>query len=206
MLAGVKKWAVVAGMAVTAAAVLLAGGIASGVLSDVAPALAQEEPVEDLPSAPWPGPRMGRGGCDWVGGSWTMFDAAAEALGLTPDEFFAESHAGKSLAEIAEQQGVDMQTVYDAMQATQAEAMRAAIAQAVEDGSLTQEHANWLLQGLDQGFFPGGRGFGPGTEGMSIERRGNAYQTRASFLSTSICSTKPLSNARFFATSPVLRS
>ena len=92
-----------------------------------------------------------------------MFDTAAEALGLTPQEFFAESHdAGKSLTEIAEEQGVDVQAVYDAMEAARGEAMRAGIQQAVEDGSMSQEQADWLLEGLDQGFFPGGRGFGFG--------------------------------------------
>ncbi len=158
-----KKWFVVAGMAVTAAAVLFAGGIVGGVLPDVAPALAQEEPVEGPPLGMGRGRGMGMG---WDQGSWTMFDTAAEALGLSPQEFFAQSHdAGKSLTEIAEQQGVDMEAVYDAMQAAQDEAMRQNIQQGVEDGSLSQEHANWLLEGLDQGFFPGGPGFGRGFGG-----------------------------------------
>lgn len=157
-----KKWFVVAGMAVTAAAVLFAGGILGGVVSGVFPALAQEEPVEETP-CPWPGPGMGRGGFGWGGGVWTMFDTVAEALGLTPNEFFTESHdAGKSLTEIAEEQGVDLDSVYDAMKANRVEAMREAIQQAVEDGSLSQEQADWMLEGLDQGFFHGGRGFGFG--------------------------------------------
>ena len=42
------------------------------------------------------------------------------------------------------------------------QAMREAIEQAVEDERLTQERADWLLEGLDQGFFPMGRGFGFG--------------------------------------------
>ncbi len=158
-----KKWIVVAGMAVTAAAVLFAGGIVGGVVSEVAPALAQEEPVEEPPCGMWLGLEMGRGGFGWRGGLWTMFDTAAEALGLTPQEFFAESHdAGKSLTEIAEERGVDIPAVYDAMQAARGEAMRERIQQAVEDGSLSQEQANWLLEGLDQGFSLGGRGFGFG--------------------------------------------
>jgi predicted DNA-binding protein YlxM (UPF0122 family) len=154
-----KKWGVVAGMAVTAA-VLLAGGIVGGVVSEVAPALAQDEPVDEPPCGMWRGRGMGMG---WHGGSCTMFDTAAEALRLTPQEFFAESHdAGKSLTEIAEEQGVEIEALYDAMRAARAEAMRENIQQAVEDGSLSQEQANWLLQGLDQGFFPGGQGFGFG--------------------------------------------
>jgi hypothetical protein len=152
MLNGLKKWGVVAGMAVTAIAVLFAGGIVGGVLSEVTPALAQDEPVEELPCATRPGLGMVRGGFGgWLGGAWTMFDTAAEALGLTPREFFAESHdSGKSLTEIAEERG---------------EAMRDRIQQGVQDGSMSQEQANWMLQGLDQGFFPGGRGFGHGFGG-----------------------------------------
>ncbi len=162
-----KKWIVVAGMAVTAAAVLFAGGIVGGVVSEVVPALAQDEPIEEPPFDMPPGPRMGRNGFGgWLGGAWTMFDTAAEALGMTPEGFFAESHdAGKSLTEIAEEQGVDIETVYDAMQAAQADAMRESIQQRVDDGSLSQEQANWMLEGLEQGFFPGGRGFGHGFGG-----------------------------------------
>jgi predicted DNA-binding protein YlxM (UPF0122 family) len=167
MLNGLKKWGLVAGMAVTAAAVLFAGGIVGGVLSEVAPALAQDEPVEELPCATRPGLGMGRGGFGgWLGGAWTMFDTAAEALGLTPQEFFAESHdAGKSLTEIAEERGIDIQAVYDAMEAARGEAMRERIQQAVEDGSMSQEQADWMLEGLDQGFSLGGRGFGHGFGG-----------------------------------------
>jgi hypothetical protein len=40
--------------------------------------------------------------------------------------------------------------------------MQQAIEQAVEDGRLSQEQADWLLKGLEQGLFPMGRGFGHG--------------------------------------------
>jgi hypothetical protein len=96
------------------------------------------------------------------GGQWTMFDTAAEALGLTPEELFAELHAGKSIDEIAEEQGVEMEAVQDAINAARGEAMQQAIEQAVEDGNMSRERADWLLEGLEQGFFPGGRGFGFG--------------------------------------------
>jgi uncharacterized membrane protein len=96
------------------------------------------------------------------GGQWTMFDTAAEALGLTPEELFAELHAGKSLDEVAEAQGVDMEAVQEAMNAARSEAMRQMIEQAVEDGNMTQEQADWMLEGLEKGFVPGGRGFGHG--------------------------------------------
>ena len=114
--------------------------------------------------APTPEAPFGCGGRGFGlrGGSWTMFDTVAEALGLTPEEFFAKLHEGMSLAEIAEEQDVELEDVYDAMNADRVEAMKEAIAQAVEDGSITQDQADWLLEGLDKGFFPMGRGFGFG--------------------------------------------
>ena len=99
------------------------------------------------------------------GGQWTMFDTAAETLGLTPEELFAELREGKGLAEIAEEQGLEVEDVYDAVSAARAEAIPEFIEQAVEDGSLTQEQADWMLEGLEQGFFPGGQGFGRGRGG-----------------------------------------
>ncbi|MBM3136096.1 MAG: hypothetical protein FJZ89_12615 [Chloroflexi bacterium] len=133
------------------------------------PALAQ-------PTTPTPTPKVtngwgkgfgwGRGlGC-WGGGSWTEFDAAAQALGLTPEQLFAELHAGKSLSDIATAKGVDLQKVYDAMNADRIAAMKASIEQAVKDGKLTQAQADWLLKGMELGFYPKGRGFGHGFGGF----------------------------------------
>ncbi len=148
-----KRFMILAGVAL---AVVLLG------VTVAVPAFAQEPTPP--PEAPFG--CQGRGFGVW-GGSWTMFDAAAEALGLTPEEFFAELHAGKTLAEIAEEQGVEVEAVHDAINAVRVEAVREAIEQAVEDGRITQEQADWLLEGLEQGFLPMGRssGFGGGMKG-----------------------------------------
>jgi hypothetical protein len=45
--------------------------------------------------------------------------------------------------------------------------MEQAIDQAVEDGSLSQEQADWMLEGLEQGFFPRG----PKGQGFDFGRR-----------------------------------
>jgi hypothetical protein len=110
-----------------------------------------QEPTPPIPFGWHGGGRgmggFGRGGFGWAGGGqWTMFDTAAEALGLTPEELFAELRAGKSLAEIAEAKGVDVQTVHDAMNVARDEARKQAIQQAVEDGRLTQEQADQMLE------------------------------------------------------------
>jgi polyhydroxyalkanoate synthesis regulator phasin len=82
----------------------------------------------------------------------------AEQLGMTADELQAELEAGKTIAELAEEKGVDLD-------AARIEAMKERIQQAVEDGKMTQEQADWMLQGLEQGFMPGGRDLGFGGRG-----------------------------------------
>ena len=111
---------------------------------------------------------------------WASFDTVAEALGLTPDELFTQLHAGKTLEEIAEEQGVELEDVREALNAARIEDRKEAIQQAVEDGKLSQEQADWMIEGLEKGFFPAGgrvqrpglgrqrsRGFLPG---LSIRR------------------------------------
>ena len=121
-------------------------------------------PAQTAPEDPQQLPR-GRGfGC-MGGGSWEKFDAMAEALDLTPTELFEKLHEGKTLAELAKEQGVDLEKVQEAANAERVKAMKDAITQAVEDGKITQAQADWLLQGLDEGYLGKGRDFGFGFGG-----------------------------------------
>ncbi|MEA3459166.1 MAG: hypothetical protein U9R11_00565 [Chloroflexota bacterium] len=141
-----KRIMILAGVALTVA--LLGAAV-------VVPAFAQEP----TPTPEAPLRCHGRGFGLWRS-SWAVFDAAAEALGLTPEELFAELHAGKSLADIAKAQGVELKAVHDAMKAARVEARKQAIEQAVENGRMSQEQADWLLEGLELGFLPRRWGFG----------------------------------------------
>ncbi len=87
---------------------------------------------------------------------------AAEALNMTTDELINELQSGKTLEEIATEAGVDLQDVQDAIQEARETQLRERIQQAVEDGAITQEHADWLLEGLEKGFLGGPDGFGHG--------------------------------------------
>jgi hypothetical protein len=116
-------------------------------------ALAQEETPE-----PKTMPFHGRGFGHGMSGQAEL-EVIAEMLSLTVDELTAELWGGTTLAELAEEAGVELQAIRDAVTAAREEAMRESIEQAVEDGNLTREHADWLLQGLDNGFL-GARGFG----------------------------------------------
>ena len=152
--------------ALAAAEAKLEGAVEDGRMTEEQMAQILERLAEDLPERleqPWQ-PRGAAGGVfgQFNEGFWTMYDAVAEALGLTPESLFTELHDGKSVAEVAEEQGVEMEAVRDAMEETRIEARKQAIEQAVENGRLTQEQADWMIEGLEQGFTPGGQPFSQG--------------------------------------------
>ena len=115
------------------------------------------------------GPGGGRGLGDGI-----ALQAAAEALGMTTDELINALRGGSTLEELAEEAGVDIEDLRAAIQEARATDMRERIQQAVEEGTITQEHADWLFEGLDNGFIGGpggfkfggrhGFGMGPGLE------------------------------------------
>jgi hypothetical protein len=109
------------------------------------------------------GPGGGRG----RGLGQPELEAAAKVLGMTTDELSTALQSGKTLEELAQSANVDVQAVKDAIQAAHATEMRSRIQQAVTDGTITQENADWLLEGLDKGFIgvPGAFGFGHGFGG-----------------------------------------
>ncbi len=135
------------------------------------------------PSQPDTG-KLGRGfgfGFGFRGGDTATFDAVAQALNLTPTQLFEQLHSGKTLNDIATAQGKTLSDVQTAMNASKVQAMKDKIAQAVKDGKITQEQADWLLQGLDKGYLQGGHGFGFGGRGrghggMFPGLRGNGTQ------------------------------
>lgn len=148
-----KKYGLVLGG--TLVALLIAGVfVTSGVFAQETSTQAGDDPSLPLncfERGPWHGRRLGAAG----------LEAAAGALGMDTDDLSAKFKEGMTLTEIAEEAGVDIQTVRDAIDAARIEAMRAKIDQALTDGTITQEHADWLLAGLDQGFLTG-HGFGLG--------------------------------------------
>jgi len=150
------------------AALLVVGLVGVGVVA------AQElgpEVEEDGP--PEPGSGFRGGFFPFGGRDMTMFDTAAEVLGLTPEELFAELHDGKNLAEIAEEQGVELEAIREAVQDVREEVLTEAIEQALEEGVISQDEADWLLEGQEKGYLRspflrrlgGRRGLGRGPGG-----------------------------------------
>jgi hypothetical protein len=93
-------------------------------------------------------------------------EAAANVLNMTTDELTAALQSGQTLEQVAAGAGVDIADVQAAIQAVRETELRDRIQQALDDGTITQENADWLLEGLDQGFLGGpGFGFGFGLHG-----------------------------------------
>jgi hypothetical protein len=134
----------------------LVGIVAALGISSVASAQSSVTPTPTAPTqqAAPPG-GMGPRGLH----SQAALEAAAKALGMTADELSAELWGGKTLSDLAEEKGVDIADVQAAVQAVQIAETKTAIAQAVSDGEIAQDKADWLLEGLDAGYW------GPGVKG-----------------------------------------
>lgn len=101
------------------------------------------------------------------GGDAAAFDLVAQKLGMSPTELFDALHSGKTLSQIATEKGVDLATIETALNADKVTEMKAQLAQAVKDGTMTQEEADWWTTGIDKGWVGGAKGgFGPGGFGM----------------------------------------
>jgi hypothetical protein len=71
-----------------------------------------------------------------------LVSVAADQLGLSLTELLTELQAGKSIAEVAEEKGVDTQTIIDAYVAE----LKADLDEAVADGDMTQTQADYALE------------------------------------------------------------
>jgi len=92
-------------------------------------------------------------------------NAAATALGIGSTDLSTDFKNGQSLWDVLTQKGVSLQTVMSAIQTARTADFRNQINQAVTNGKMTQDKANWLLEGLDKGYIGGPGGFGFGMRG-----------------------------------------
>ena len=84
-----------------------------------------------------------------------MIAAIAEAFGMTPEELQAQYDQGKTPWDIAQEKGMTQEQFFALM----TEARTQALQQAVADGVITQQQADWMLSHMQN---MGGYGFGPG--------------------------------------------
>jgi hypothetical protein len=93
---------------------------------------------QHLASDRFGGPGMGHG----ADRTSLLMTVAAEKLGMTESELMTELQSGKSIADVAEEKGVDTQAISDAY----LEQLKADLDAQVADGSLTQEQADARLE------------------------------------------------------------
>jgi hypothetical protein len=87
----------------------------------------------------------GPGGFRAFGGPANL-DVAADALGISVDDLRSDLQDGQTIAEVAEAQGVDVQTVIDALVAD----AKTHLDQAVTDGRITQDQADERAADLEE--------------------------------------------------------
>jgi hypothetical protein len=177
--------------------VALAGGLLLG------GALAGTAVAQQTPEAPWGpgscpmgfggGPRAGRGpgagggpgfgpGAGRGPGAGPVADlqgtahgAIAAALGMSSEELFAATRSGKTIAQLSQEKGVDLETVVKAA----LEAHDKALEEQVQAGRLSQEQADRMdarmearIRAMVAGQYGPGSGGGPGFgPGMGPGRR-----------------------------------
>ena len=82
----------------------------------------------------------------------TMFEKKAEILGITVDEFKAGWAEGKTLKEIAEEQGITQEQLQERMREEREKHMRERLNTLVENGVITQEQADQRLNFMQERF------------------------------------------------------
>ena len=156
-----SKWFKIALIAVLAVAIAFTG---------VSVATAHDDGPPEPPEAPW-GPRQGRGPERGMGllaeYRDIVHEGIAEVLGISVSEFEAARDEGQRLFELAEAHGVELEELRSAMKEIHQEILD----QAVEDGVLSQQRADWMQQNHRRRGRPG-----PWTDGCHSHgpRRGGA--------------------------------
>ncbi len=99
--------------------------------------------------------------------------ALAAALNLSVEDLQAAIDGGQTLTEIAEAQGVDLDTLKSTLSADRLEAMKTTLAEKVAAGDITQEQADAMLEKMESGDFPGRGGMMDGQDGSRDGMRGH---------------------------------
>lgn len=82
-------------------------------------------------------------------------EALAELLGLDLEELRDQLRSGTTIQDLADQAGVDLGAFHDEMAANRQEDLRARIEEALANQEITQDQADWLLEGLEKGYLDG---------------------------------------------------
>jgi hypothetical protein len=130
------------------------------------------------------GAGRGASGAGLLAADEVVHQAMADALGISVETLDAEMAAGKSLVVIAAEQGVDIGVVRDAMEAARAGALE----QAVAEGLITQEQANWMQNQGNRGRAgaAGGPHLGDEAHGLGLVDETAVHEAMAAALGMSV--------------------
>ena len=87
-------------------------------------------------------------------------EALADLLGLTFDDLREKIHDGSNLDDLAETAGVDLDAFWQEMHETREEDHKERLQEALQNGDITQEQYNWMMEGFENGYMGGGMGPG----------------------------------------------
>jgi len=156
---------------------LMAAFVVAIVLMGVTSVSAQD--IVDPTPVPGTGQGYGRTGIRGEGSGVMAVDQTimhatlADALGMSVAEYEAAIANGETLATLALAQGVDMADLLVVMDAVHADAAQ----QAVDDGLVTQEQADWMQSRRGGQAGQGGRGrMGQGMDGTGSMMRGSGQR------------------------------
>jgi len=126
------------------------GGSSNTTDSSASTTITDTTTVSNTAKAPMPNPVRQAG-----------LEAAAKLLGMSASDLSDQLWGGKTLADLAKDANVklsDLRTaVQDAMKTARQTQLKAAIDKALAAGRITQDHADWLKQGIDNGWLGNGQ-------------------------------------------------
>lgn len=139
-------------------------------IGSVAAAFAQElgQPGE---STGWSCPGWGGGGGQGSNdpASNPALKQLADKMGISVEDLATELKAGKSVADVAKEKNVDLQTLVDTLNAPRVEMMNLGVKYGYhtreQADAMQKQMAKWIKYQLEQKGFQGGYGWGPGMMG-----------------------------------------
>ncbi len=150
----------------------------------VVPALAHGgEPPVNPQEAPFGGPAFARGADGFM--HEEMVNWLADALGVDAAEVQARLDAGETMYDILAEAGLSQTDFYALMQDFRTQAMQ----QAVDNGWMTAEQYEWMLQRMNGGFggMMGRGAYGGMTDGSAYGPRGGGWMGARGGMGTGDC-------------------
>ncbi len=130
--------------------VLLIGVLVSGASSVLAQTGGDTTPTP-IPQGMQQGYGWNMHGMMWGNGqNNALWTALADALSIDVNTFITQMQSGSTLAQIAEAQGVDIQTVYDAAFAVMSDHMNAMVAAGYMTQSQVEARLTWMRDNMAQ--------------------------------------------------------